>query len=204
LTPLKTLRDGLVAVDLGCGESPYRPLFLPLVTSYVGIDLPENPKADLNFDPSTGKIPLPDLAVDVVISTQVLEHVVDPGAYLDEAVRVCRSDGLLFLSTHGLWVHHPDPADYWRWTGAGLQKLLSDHGWSVLDTAGVVGFAGAALQLLQDSMAYGRRNSLLKTGFEIFMQRLIGFVDSFYSRLSRQENAGHYLVVATPAERRSG
>ena len=53
---------------------------------------------------------------DAVLSTQVLEHVADPGALPAERFRVLRPGGRLLLSTHGIFVYHPDPDDYWRWT----------------------------------------------------------------------------------------
>ncbi len=60
-----------------------------------------------------------------MLSTQVLEHVTDPRLYLAECHRVLRPGGPLLLSTHGIMVYHPDPVDYWRWTGAGLQRAVT-------------------------------------------------------------------------------
>jgi SAM-dependent methyltransferase len=43
-------------------------------------------------------LPLSDAAFDISFSSNVLEHVRDPEAFLDEMVRVVRPDGLVFLS----------------------------------------------------------------------------------------------------------
>ena len=43
-------------------------------------------------------LPLPDGVADLVFSSNVLEHVADPGRFVDEAVRVTRHGGLLYLS----------------------------------------------------------------------------------------------------------
>ena len=32
------------------------------------------------------------------------------------------------VSTHGVISYHPSPTDYWRWTHAGLEKLLAGNG----------------------------------------------------------------------------
>jgi hypothetical protein len=35
--------------------------------------------------------------------------------------------GRVLVSTHGVMAYHPSPADYWRWTHAGLEKLFRDN-----------------------------------------------------------------------------
>jgi SAM-dependent methyltransferase len=44
------------------------------------------------------RLPLPDAVADVMFSSNVLEHVPDPGRFLDEMVRVTRPDGVIYLS----------------------------------------------------------------------------------------------------------
>src|SRR5438552_8530308 len=100
-------REGLVLIDYGCGTMPYRPLLEKYVSYYIGADLPER-TADA-FIQANGKTDLPDSFADVVVSTQVLEHVEDPGIYLNECYRILKAGGLLLLSTHGYWMYHPDP-----------------------------------------------------------------------------------------------
>ena len=68
---------------------------------------------------------------DCVLSTQVLEHVLSPTAYLAEAYRVLRPGGHLLLSTHGLFEDHFCPYDYWRWTVYGLRKLVEETGFKI-------------------------------------------------------------------------
>ena len=98
-------------VDYGCGNMPYRPLFTRHVGKYLGSDLAGNEQAGVKIEPS-GRLPLADESADIVLSSQVLEHVADPLLYLAESKRVLREDGLLVLSTHGVWRYHPDPVDY--------------------------------------------------------------------------------------------
>jgi arabinofuranan 3-O-arabinosyltransferase len=43
-------------------------------------------------------LPLPDDCADLVFSSNVLEHVADPGRFIDEAVRVARPGGQIYLS----------------------------------------------------------------------------------------------------------
>jgi arabinofuranan 3-O-arabinosyltransferase len=44
------------------------------------------------------QLPLPDAVADVSFSSNVLEHVPDPGRFLDEMVRVTRPGGIIYLS----------------------------------------------------------------------------------------------------------
>lgn len=106
-------------LDLGCGNKPYFPLFQDWAMEYVGIDL------------SVGDIygvgeylPFKNESFDLVISTQMLEHVDNPDAVVSEIHRVLAPGGILILSTHGIWTNH---GDNWRWTDSGLKKLFSSH-----------------------------------------------------------------------------
>jgi SAM-dependent methyltransferase len=44
------------------------------------------------------RLPLTDAAVDVAFSSNVLEHIPDPGRFLDEMIRVTRPGGIIYLS----------------------------------------------------------------------------------------------------------
>jgi SAM-dependent methyltransferase len=69
---------------------------------------------------------LDDETFDVVLCTQVLEHVRRPHQALLEMARVLRPGGVLLMSTHGVYPFHPDPNDYWRWTQQGFEAMFED------------------------------------------------------------------------------
>jgi SAM-dependent methyltransferase len=48
-------------------------------------------------------LPLPDGFADLVFSSNVLEHVADPARFIDEAVRVTKPGGLIYLSFTAWW-----------------------------------------------------------------------------------------------------
>lgn len=106
--------------DYGCGGAPYSSLF-EKCRCYVKADVLPGPLVDrlLGSDGMTREM---DASYDWVVSTQVLEHVPDPRAYLRECFRILRPGGELFLTTHGFYPEHGCPFDYHRWTAEGLVR----------------------------------------------------------------------------------
>lgn len=139
-----------VLLDMGCGETPYRPILEPIISKYVGVDIADNQQADIHIS-SDGQVPLRDSCADIVLSTQVLEHVASPSNYLSECYRLLKPGGLIILSTHGYWCYHPVPTDFWRWTGPGLNKVVQEAGFQIIECQGIMSLASSAMQLLQFS-----------------------------------------------------
>jgi SAM-dependent methyltransferase len=183
-------------VDYGCGEMPYQPLFAEHVREYLGCDLDENERATLKLD-ARGTLPLPDAAADVVLSTQVLEHVEDPAGYLAECARVLRPGGRLILTTHGVWYYHPHPHDYWRWTSEGLRKIVREAGLDVIDFRGILAPPAYALQLFQDA-ALPRLPRWLQPWFIFPVQLLVQLADVICPQDYRDREASVFVLVAEP------
>ena len=172
------LAAGASVLDFGCGEMHYADLFAPGV-ELVGADLPGNPLATVEVA-ADGTIPdVADASFDAVLSTQVLEHVVDPAGYLEECNRVLRPGGRLLLSTHGIMLYHPDPVDYWRWTWAGFERILEQAGFRVERREDVMGLITTGLQLVQDGIYHRLRGRRRRQAVAVAMQSLIGFASRF-------------------------
>jgi SAM-dependent methyltransferase len=180
-------------LDFGCADSPYR-FLLPGDARYVGADLPGNPAAAVSIGPGS-RVAVPDASADLVLSTQVLEHVDDPAAYLRECARVLRPGGHLVLTTHGFWVYHRDPVDYWRWTADGLVRQVEHGGLSVVATEGIGGLTAIAVQLFQDATRHHLPRPLCNA-YTFGMQRLAAVLDRLHGSASRRNNAMVYLVTA--------
>ncbi|MEL7087527.1 MAG: class I SAM-dependent methyltransferase [Planctomycetota bacterium] len=195
----EVFRGGTV-VDYGCGDMPYRPFIEPAADRYCGVDLPSNDAAQACLH-ADGTTPYADASADVVLSTQVLEHVDSPTGYLAEAWRILRPGGTLMLSTHGIWWHHPHPQDLWRWTGEGLQRVLGEAGFTTQRFEGVCNLAAAGVYLLQDG-TYGRlpQRGPLRPAYFAVMQSLAAAVDRVGIR-DRHRMAAIFVVLATKDER---
>jgi 2-polyprenyl-3-methyl-5-hydroxy-6-metoxy-1,4-benzoquinol methylase/uncharacterized protein YbaR (Trm112 family) len=108
LDPFLT-RDATL-LDIGCGVGMYGDEFAPDVDRYLGVDL-SRPSLRIARSclskftnvalarTSAFAVPLPDNSVDLVICSEVIEHVPSPHQLLAEAYRVLRPGGHLSLST---------------------------------------------------------------------------------------------------------
>lgn len=116
----------LKILDIGCGDKPYQLLFND--AEYIGIDitggghLDTAKQVDEYFDGKT--IPMPDESFDIVICTQVLEHVEDSENLLMECHRVLKKDGELFLTMPFVWNEHETPFDFRRFTRYGHEQIF--------------------------------------------------------------------------------
>lgn len=139
-----------VLLDIGTQTAPYRRLFGDAAKRYVALDIAPAPGVSVA---GTGEhLPLRSDAVDVALCTQVLEHVEDPRACVEEIRRVLRKDGVCLLSTHGIWNRHDVPADNWRFTRNSFFLLFREF-----SQVEVINIGGSGLCLFQILNLYARR-----------------------------------------------
>jgi SAM-dependent methyltransferase len=138
---------GYRVLDVGCGPKPYYPFFAERASEYVGVDVVENPAAELRG--AVEGLPVEDASFDLVLCTQVLEHSDDPAQAVRELRRVTAPGGRVLASTHGTQVYHPSPQDYWRWTHAGLRRLFEENAeWAAVAVTPGAGTATTLAMLL--------------------------------------------------------
>ncbi|MFH1402799.1 MAG: class I SAM-dependent methyltransferase [Candidatus Altiarchaeota archaeon] len=189
-------RKDLVLADFGCGGKPYKNVFERYVSKHIGVDIPLNDDADVFFD-EKGRADLPDNSVDVVVSTQTLEHVDNPVFFLEEIRRVLKPGGLLITSTHGCFFYHPCPGDFWRWTAEGLKKQITNSGYHIIYFKGVLGLTGLSIQLFQAALEEKLPKHIIKPVFTYIMQVLIGIADKIDTDEEKKRDACIYFVVAS-------
>ena len=89
---------------------------------------PDNPKATIVADLTTGAPHVPGDAFDCIILTQVLQCVEDPRAAIRTLHRLLRPGGVLLLSASGIsQISRWDMdrwGEYWRFTTLSMQRLL--------------------------------------------------------------------------------
>lgn len=145
-------------LDFGCGVMPYKKAFEWAGANVLGADIGSNPMADIQI--GDNGLPFKDQAFDYVTSFQVLEHVYEYKRYLEEAYRILKPGGKLFLTTHGLWPYHPTPDDYHRWTSSGLIKTIESVGFKVEEVDYVLNDYSASVQFFVVQLLYNKGNKL--------------------------------------------
>jgi SAM-dependent methyltransferase len=123
-----------IFLDLGCGETQYKPLFVDRVERYIGIDVPSSLYEVSNADifASGDALPFRSGMFDTVLCTQVLEHVKEPSVVVAEISRVLKSGGHLILTAPFSEPKHDEPYDFYRYTDHGLRYLSEKNGLAVI------------------------------------------------------------------------
>ena len=95
------------------------------------LETPHSGEVDLYG--AADSIPAGDSSFDVVLCTQVLEHVPQPRDALQEFRRVLRSGGSLIATVPFLWEEHEVPFDYYRYTRYGIEHLVQSAGFAEVE-----------------------------------------------------------------------
>ncbi len=186
-------------LDYGCGVRPYKYIFGNHINRYVGVDIGENPKADILIEPGD-KLPVTDNEFDIVLSSQVLEHVENVEQYLNECYRVLKPNGYLLLSTHGTWQFHASPHDYNRWTIMGLKVLMNRFHFDLENVYPILGQLALTSQLrlsFFNSFAnmLGFIGKVLLFPVSIFYQLKMRVEDAITPRRVKERDSAIFLLV---------
>ncbi len=74
--------------------------------------------------------PLPDASFDNVLCINVMEHIFNYQNLLSESFRILKKGGHIYLSVPFFFNIHGSPDDYFRYTRATLERLLSEQGFT--------------------------------------------------------------------------
>ncbi len=209
----RALPAGARVLDAGAGEGRYRALFG--ARRYVAVDLGVGDDrwdyGGLDVRADLTRLPFAGGSFDHVLSTQTLEHLPEPGAFLAEAARVLVPGGGLSLTAPQCFRLHQAPHDYYRYTEHGLRYLLEKAGFTVLSVTpqgGYFWFLADALRPLHRRL-FGKERSLawrvlaapLALVSRVLFTRLLPFVLFRLDFLDgkRTMTTGHEVVARKPA-----
>ncbi len=116
---LANIGDGHQALNIGSGESD-------LHSGVTNLDLDPSDITDCVGDALA--LPFDTNSFQLVLSQETMEHVSDPFQAVREMGRVLKTDGVLYLQVPFVLGYHPDPEDYWRFTHAGVRRLIEQAG----------------------------------------------------------------------------
>jgi 2-polyprenyl-3-methyl-5-hydroxy-6-metoxy-1,4-benzoquinol methylase len=93
-------------------------------------------------------MPFENNTFDVVLSTEVLEHVLNPDAYLLEVKRVLKPGGIFFFTVPILMSLHEVPYDYYRYTPYALEEIFKRGGFTDIKIKIMGGYNAAMAQMI--------------------------------------------------------
>lgn len=140
-------------LDSGCGIMPYKNIILENkeITSYVGLDIEtalsyDDVQPDVLWNGVT--MPFENDTFDVVLSTEVLEHILNPDVYLLEVKRVLKPGGIFFFTVPFLMSLHEIPHDYYRYTPYALEMIFKRTGFADIKIKPMGGYNAAMAQMM--------------------------------------------------------
>jgi SAM-dependent methyltransferase len=143
-------------LDVGCGGRPYERR-MPAGARYVGVDVPASRASRPDCWALAEGLPFAAGSFDLVLCTQVLEHLPDPASATKELARVLRPGGVLALTAPQSWCLHEEPFDYFRFTRYGLAHLARSAGLEVVEVRRQGGFwAASGISLIMHLGSYAR------------------------------------------------
>ncbi|MGA2120270.1 MAG: class I SAM-dependent methyltransferase [Bryobacteraceae bacterium] len=96
-------------------------------SQYIGVDLESGPGVDEVGRAEGLPMRFGDAAFDLLISTELVEHVRDWQRVFSNFKSLLRPNGVLLLTTRSLgFPYHGYPHDYWRYEIADMREILSD------------------------------------------------------------------------------
>jgi FkbM family methyltransferase len=133
-----SVEAGLRVLDVGAGTAPYKHLFAHCTyethdfAQYDGYKGPEGTYTEIDYVSDITAIPVPDNSYDVILCTEVLEHVPRPVEALAEMARIVKPGGRLFLSAPlGSGLHQEPYHFYGGYTDHWYRKFLDEFGCDV-------------------------------------------------------------------------
>lgn len=129
----KVAQNSDKVLDAGGGGCPYKRYFSH--TNYESTDFENIFDTDCKkihtFICSLDYIPKPDNSYDIIINTQVLEHVENPQIVINEFYRILKPSGKLFLTAPQGWGIHGEPYHFFNFTNYGLKSLFTKAGFKI-------------------------------------------------------------------------
>lgn len=95
---------------------------------YFSLNVSARKRADLCADAE--RLPIQHSSFDVILCSEVLEHVNDPIRVVAEAYRALQRGGKLIITVPFLYRLHADPVDVGRYTPWFWQRVLEEAGFS--------------------------------------------------------------------------
>lgn len=122
-------------LDIGSNRGPYQHLF----PNRMSVDVAPGPNVDIVAD-AHDLSKIEDNSFEVILCTEVLEHLHTPEKAILEMERVLKPGGKIILTTRFIFPLHDTPHDYYRYTQYGLAHLFHNfHDVKIVEEESTIG-----------------------------------------------------------------
>lgn len=184
-------------LDAGAGNSLYRNHFAHAryeTADFLKVDKPYT--TDISYACDLASIPVEDQRFDLVVMTQVLEHLSEPIASLREMHRLLKPGCRIWASCPLFYEEHEQPYDFFRYTQFALRMMFGAAGFRDIRIDWLEGYLATvgyeldvAARALPRSLGLGRL--ALRTASELCARR------DLRHKLTDRGHPKNYTVVAT-------
>ena len=141
---LARLGPGEFGINLGSGGTKVH-------DSLINVDV--TPCNGIDVVVVDSRLPFRDRSISIIVAQEVLEHIADFRATIDEVLRVLKPGGTFYCQTPFQIGFHPGPTDFWRFSRQGVEQCFSGAGWSVEKVEISVGYATGFYRILIEFVA---------------------------------------------------
>ena len=144
-------------LDVGCGEQPLRELVEKEGGEYVGFDIEQNTNGSVDiigFIDRDLPAPWPDsrTTYDVILCSEVLEHVADWHAAFSNLRRLVADEGRVVITVPFIFPVHMEPLDFFRATSYTIETFAGAHDF-VVEECVKLGHARDVLSTVLDDIS---------------------------------------------------
>ena len=123
-------KDGSTILDLGSGASPYQNIYSKYFSKRMTADM-EIRNKKLDVIANSEYLPFKNGSFDVVLFSEVIEHVPNHILAVSEISRILNAKGYLVITWPFIYQMHELPHDYRRITEYGMKQILENAGFEI-------------------------------------------------------------------------
>lgn len=165
-------------LDLGCGTNKYKKYFIQK-NKFIGIDVKTSGREinqktpDVFYDGK--KLPFNDGNFDLIICTEVLEHVENFELVVSEIFRSLKRNGSAVITMPFITAEHEIPYDFRRFTSYGIKKEFENMGFVVKKFEKILFGHAAIRQLLYGEMKRYEETGKVNFFTKFFLRSIFRF-----------------------------